>query len=695
MDDARALRRTTGSRWFTRAACVSGCLFLFSCFDQPLEPVLPSWDANLSVPLINRQYSLSEIVEKDTSLLHVGVGGQIIYSTSVQAAPTYVGDRIAVQLRDTSLGARFGAFQISVPDIDIPVALPWLPQGATVPIPDTSLITNDLHDTIQSFQRVTFSQGTITLTLQNNLPVRLSVQSPIRMLNRQGEIVATFQLDSIPPNSSRTSSDNLAHRTFDNTVTVEGISIHTPGSQSPVPIPFGALLSAHIGITDVKAQQAIFASIPPQRLTNNDTTRARMDDSTLIKELFIKSGSFTLGFTSHLPLDVVFKYRLNELLRPAGGIFVPYEDSLSLIAGATDSHRVSLSGMKMMSNSGDLLRSLQIISSMILPSGSATPVTVNDTDKVIVSVTGATSLIADSVIGVLKPTMVHINSVIPLRFGSLPNRFTGQITIPSAVLGLWTASTVEFPMDVSLRIGARINANGDSAFLAMPFSQKRLNQGSDLILFDQGDVGAFLSRFSGHLPDSLHIEGKSLLNPPDVYNPSLAGVHSVGGHCSLGGRVDMEIPLMMGIVSGTFRDSVALGDTTGDGRKDYKIDKKRINDIGGGTVFVEVTNAMPVAIGFSLQLLDSSNVVLLHLPQNGSPIQIASAGVDADGNVTIPARTTTTIVLSRDEVQQFNPAEYLSYALLLNTPPGVVAARFRTSDYVKVRAWSTLTYRIH
>jgi hypothetical protein len=669
----------------------------FNCFNQPLEPVAPSWDINLSIPLANRLYTLSEIVQKDTSLLHVGVGGQIVYATSAEVSPTYIGDLITLSLKDTSLRVKFGVFSIDAAPTDISIQFPWLPQGATVPIPDTTISVANLRDTIESFQHVTFAEGSISLTLQNNLPVTMQVMNPVRLVDTSGSIVCTFVFNppTLAPNSSRTASDDLADKTLDNIITVSGISLHTSGSQTPVTIPVGTLFSAHLSTNNLKARRAVFASIPAQRLTDNDTTHVRVDDSTLIQQLDIGRGSFNISFTSRVDLDMIFKYRLSELLRRSVSSYVPYEDSIFLPARGSDSKVVPLAGTRIQSQGQQLLRSLEIVSSIYLPNGSTQPVTVNDTDRVLVNISRTVTIVADSAVGVLKPTWLNIEKVVTVNFGDLPTRFNGQLRIPAATLALSTTSTIDFPMDVSLRIAARKSAAGDSAFLSMPVSQKRVQTGSDLILFDQAGVGSFLSQFSGRLPNELRIEGSALVNPPDAYNPTPAGVGAVGRNSSLSGRGDLQVPLVLGIVSGTYDDTLALGDTTADGRKDYTINKDRINDVNSGAMFIEVKNGMPAQLGFTLRLLDIGKQPLLRVPQSGQDIPINAAAVDGEGNVTIPTNSTASFSLNKNEVRQFNPAEYLNYAISIVTTPGAPAVRFKTTDYVQVRIWSKLSYRVN
>ena len=694
LEPVLALR--TRPHWGLRGTFLFFAFLSLRCFNEPLEPVAPSWDTNLSIPLANRQYTLSQIVEKDTSLLRVGVGGEITYATTITAPPTFIGDLITISPNDTTVDVKLGAFVVASPPLFAPIQIPWLPQGSSVPIPDTTVTFADIPHTIPTFQRVTMESGTMSLTLQNNLPVPMDVLNPIQLLDSQGIVVATFAFTpaTIPANSSRTAIDDLAGRTLDNDVRVAGLRFHTPGSSSPVPIPTGTLFSATISTNDLRARYAEFAEIPPQRLTDNDTTYLPIDDSTLVRELHLRTGRLQLQFNSRVDLDMLFKFQFRELQRRVGAGFVAYEDSLLIPARGSGSVFIDLTGDRIQAQSQALIRSLAVVSSIILPAGSGQPVTVSDTDKVAIAVTRQAAIIVDSAVAVLKPTWVTVSSEFPVNFGELPTRFSGQLNIPSAALGFSTQSSIGFPMDLEIEVGGR-TAAGDSVFLQVPQSQKRLQSGSDLVQFNPAEVGQFLSQFSGQLPERLRITGRVLVNPPDAYMPTLAGIGRVGRNSSFGGNLDLQIPLMLGIVNGTYRDTLAIGDTTGDGYKDYTLNKSRLNDVNNGKMYVEVRNGMPVQLGVSLRLLGLSRQSLLVLPQSGQGVQITAAAVDGAGNVTLPAQSTSILEMNQSEIRQFNPAEFLTYSISLVTTPGSPAVRFRTTDFIRIRIWSTLSYRVN
>jgi hypothetical protein len=320
---------------------------------------------------------------------------------------------------------------------------------------------------------------------------------------------------------------------------------------------------------------------------------------------------------------------------------------------------------------------------------------VNDTDKVVITMSRVDTLIADTAVAVLKPTWLSVNTGIDVDFGEFPTRFSGQLNIPAAALRLATLSSIGFPMDLYLRVGARRPGTGDSVFLAIPASERRLLPGSDIVRFDSSEVGQFLSQFSTELPESLRIMGQVLANPHDMYNPTLAGVGSVGRNSSLSGMVDLEVPLMLGISNGMYADTVSLGDTTGDGYVDYSINRERINELNSGRLFFDVVNGIPLQVTVTVRLLNSSRQTILVLPQSGQGIQVGAAGVDGQGNVNTAVRSTSSVELNRQEVHEFIPAAFLAYSVSLNTTPGSPAVRFRTTDFVRLRVWSNLSYRVN
>ncbi|MEO8167292.1 MAG: hypothetical protein ABI623_03535 [bacterium] len=661
-----------------------------------MTPVTPTWDVSLTVPLANKLYTLADIIAKDTSVLKIGAGSQISISKQISIPPTYVSDKLSLSPKDTSLALQFGAFDVNSPDQRTPINISWMPQGQTVPIPDTTMTFADIRSKIPAFENITLRSGTITLNVLNNLPVAMDIQGPIRLMDLQGRVVATFVFNpsTIPPRSSRSASDDLGSKTFDSDYRITGLQFHTPGSRTPVTIPNGDLLVATMSTSNLKASRATLADIPAQRLADNDTARLHIDDSTLVKELYLKNGSLRFAFVSNVSLGMIFKFRFLELQRRVGGSYIPYEDSLYLGPNGSGSLILDLSNTRIKSLTPGLLTSLKVLSTVAINASLGVPVTVSETDRISIAVTKNTPIVIDSAVAVLKPTWVTIDTKIGFNLGAIGQKFTGQLNLPAASLVLGSISSLGFPSDLYLKIGARKNAAGDSVFLNFPASQRRISPGQDQIQFDPVEVGRFLSQLNGKLPDSLRIVGRALVNPNDVYDPTLAGVGSVGLNSGISGSVDLNVPLSLGIVAASVRDTLAIGDTTGDGHKDFTLDKEKTKYYNSGKVYVEIENRLPVGVSVNVALLNRAFQNILSVPQSGVPISFGAAPVDAGGNVIAAAKSTRVIELSKQEVEQYNPAEFVSYSVNMNTPGNGPAVKFKTSDNVRVRVWSNLSVRV-
>jgi hypothetical protein len=669
--------------------------FSLNCLKEPLSPVLPTWDATATFPLGTRTYTLADLVAKDTSLLKTGAGRQISFSKSASIAPTYVNDLLLLSPKDTSIQLKIGAFSVSSPDQRKPINISWLPQGQTVPVPDTTMTFADIQAKIDAFESIILKSGTITLTLENNLPVAMEVQAPIRLIDPVGNVIGTFVFNpsTIPARSTRSASDDLSSRGFSSDYLMTGLQFRTPGSATPVTIPTGDLLVATLSTTNLKAKEATLANIPAQRLANNDTARLRMDDSTLVKELFIKSGRLNFALRNNVAVPMTFGFRFSELQRRNGSSYIPFEDSVYLAANGTANLIVDLANTRVRSLDGNLLNSLGVQGSVAIAASSGDPVTVSETDKVAISITKNTNVVIDSAVGVVKPTWVNVDTKVALHLGKGVQKFSGQLNLPSAQLELSTVSSIGFPADAYVKIGAR-RVTGDSVFVQVPVAQRRVTPGQDGIQFNGAEVGQFLSQLASKFPDSLRVYGKFLVNPTDVYLPSQAGVGSVGSRSSVGGSANVSIPLTLGIVNGTVRDTIVIGDTAANGKKSTNFDQKTINSYNHGKVYIELENGVPAEIAFNAVLLTKTWTNLLMLPQSGQMIRLQAARVDANGNVVAPAKNTTVIELNQHELSQYNPAEFIGFSVALNTSSESPTVQFKTDNQVRVRVWTQVSGRI-
>ncbi len=308
----------------------------------------PKWDVDLTVPITDRTLTLGEMIERDTSLIHVGAGNQLVFSKSVAAPPTFVGDQITWTPSAATGQLQLGAFSMKVDPVILSMNVPGLVPGATVPVPATSFVLPDVPNAMQDEATITCASGTIGMTIRNNLPVQLVGASPVKLVDGQGTIQAFFDFTNvaIPPGGSQTVYDDLTNRTIGNGTGISGLSFHTPGSGTPVTIPADSMLVATLSTSGLRVSDAQMSGIPAQRLVDNARTNMDIVDSTIIQDVRAKSGRLALEFRNRINLGVLLKFRLSELWRSVGGRMVQFEDSVPLTAAGEASYEMNLAGYR-------------------------------------------------------------------------------------------------------------------------------------------------------------------------------------------------------------------------------------------------------------------------------------------------------------------------------------------------------------
>jgi hypothetical protein len=666
----------------------------FNCIKTPAPPVAPSWDVDLTFPVGIKTVTVGDLVDKDPSALKADPAHRIVYSKIMAVPSTLVGDRISLMPANAYGQIRLGTFNVEVKPVITEINVPSIPRGITIPVPSQTMNLPTIATAMSSTTTVEVSSGSVGLTLKNNLPVDIAALNPVQLIDDHGNVEAIFDFtgSAIPAGGSRTVYDNLAGKSLGDGVSIAGLNFSTPGSSSPVRIPPDSMLVATMIMDNIRASAAQITGIPAQRLIDNDRTAIRLNDSTQVSNVAIRSGSLRFAFTNRIAVGVQFKFRLEELLRPAAGGYAPYEDSLFLPALGGNSYTLNLSGCRLRAPAGQLLSALQLTSSVVIPTDVSGRVAVHDTDKVQIDMSTLAPIVADSVTGVIKPTWIDVHSAVALNLGSFSSKLVAQLNIPSASLTLNTVSSVGFPADLDLRVSA-VKSTGEVVYLDIPAGQRRVQAGGGAIAFDGAEVGAFLSKLSGRLPDSLQVSGKVLVNPPDCYSRGAAGAGSVGRNSSFSGSVTLSIPMNLGISQATYRDTTGFGVTEDGGGK--KPGQSELANVNGAKLFVEVQNGLPAQVGVRVYLLDAMHRRLLTLPQSGQSLQVNAAAVDAQGIAAMPGTSTLTINLSHAEAQLYIPAEYVEYELDLATASGGSPAVFLTSDAVRVRVWTQCSYGVN
>jgi hypothetical protein len=657
----------------------------FHCMNKPMAPVMPQWDVDLSAPIANRTYTLEEIALRDTNIIQVAPGGtQLMLKTSVTADPTYVGDRISLDPINASFGVDLGPFSVNTPPINLCIQIPGFTPGVATIIPplppvDIPPVSGD----IPFVQSATLESGMVQLKVKNRMGVPVKIETPILLANQGGGTIASFDFGTadILPGAERTADADLAGKVVLQHVRLEAIRISSPGSgllQMTIP---DTMLLATVTTSQLVALSATTTEISPQHFV---TTRSiPMGTETLIREVWLNRGALNLRFVSNIDMRMSLRLRLPELLRSSGQAF---EQTVSISPRDSFSLSIDLSRARLRSLDGGFLRSLAaecVADLFAAAQGSA--VSLRATDFMRVEATSS-SVVVDSAIAVLKPTMIVIDERVALKLGEIGTKFSGHIDIPAASMIFTPQTSIKVPMEMNLRFEAK-NGTGKTVSLQMPVTKGANGLGT--IAFAPGDVGGFLSQISGNLPDSLRVVGNVVLNPDfDTTAPA-----AIGRNCSFAGNVNLSVPLSMRISDGVFAETLVMGDTTGDGTADHRIDPKELSSFNAGRMFVEIDNGLPLGVKIKLVLLDRNRKPLLVIPQSeGDSITIA-AGIVAGGDVQAPAHSSRFVELQNAEIQSLNVADFVQMGVAISTP-GSGPVNFNTTDRVRVRVWTQFSYRV-
>lgn len=152
------------------------------CFDKPGEFVGPNWDTEVNIPITTKEFSLLEIVEKDSSLLKSSENPEtmgLIYFGDTQAVSTI---RVDAELKldpfETGFSQSIGPLKINVP---IPAASEirvedWttdVTSGSFQVFPEQEGNVNIEVKGVETVESILADQGILTLRIWNRLPVEI------------------------------------------------------------------------------------------------------------------------------------------------------------------------------------------------------------------------------------------------------------------------------------------------------------------------------------------------------------------------------------------------------------------------------------------------------------------------------------------------------------------------------------------
>ncbi|GBD92547.1 hypothetical protein BMS3Abin05_00119 [bacterium BMS3Abin05] len=298
----------------------SGCSFK--------APQAPQWDVNMAIPLMDTTLTLGNLL-KDTQDVTFDSSGLLGFEIEESMDPVEVGDNLSVEniaeKYDVTLGDikidSPGSQSISVQFVSIyPPSASLNGQSTQVPAFSIALDKTEIPP-FADFESVLIKQGTLTITLQNHLPVPIASGLGINLydFNTDTLVMAILSEQEIPVNGSIRLERSFANKRLPGHLSFQ-ISGGSPGSGSQsVTINTSTQgIDLAVSVSDMIASEAR-AKVPDQEF--EDTDYADLGDSIIVTEADISTGSISFTMQNNLPLDLDLTIKLLDFFNASGDTF--------------------------------------------------------------------------------------------------------------------------------------------------------------------------------------------------------------------------------------------------------------------------------------------------------------------------------------------------------------------------------------
>jgi len=672
---------------------------LYGCLEKPSEPVLPSWDVDLTAPIFDRTFTLEELIKKDTTYLKIGSGNQIYYSTSQDLGATTIGDNLKISDVSTSASTQLGNFEIKDPGTisaeikasEIFPSLSGLPAGNyIVPSNAPGQVISTNFTAFDNFQSVTLDNGILTLTIRNGLPVPLQFPEGLKIYSQSNPsvpIVVLFENDSIGPNSQKTAQANLAGVTLPANLGLT-VKILSPGSGGNTVYldvnQMSLFVSASLeNLSIASATARIPSQTEPVVIDDSFILEPNEPQPNLIDEVTFKSGQLQIKITNNIDLGLNGTLTLNNFRNKLDNS--PLQISLNIGRKNSASNiviqNINLANYKLVGNLSNQI-SYRVEVRTEDTGGEFRTISKNDGLSAQISLT---NVVIESISGKVKPTEISFEEQ-RIDLSGLKDyreKFKGGLRFDDIQVEINLFKTPQFTFDLNLKIKGVNTRTGKVDSLEIPVDQRRFSGTSHRIVLNKNtsNIVDFINSFaSTELPEYLVITGYVFLNP--TYETG-----RVSSSDSIYGSISVSFPANIGISNAELRD-------TSEVEKLSDEVKKQIDRTNYGKLFVEVENGLGVGLKFRATIFGPDSLIPIISIPKANDFLIPSAPVDANGFSVGTGKFVNVIELDRDEIQKFKDMKFIRSFISLATAENGKVVRFRTTDSIKVKIYGRLKYTV-
>jgi len=666
-------------------------IFISSCIEPPDQFISPTYDIDLNFPVTDSLFTIDDFLGDDSNFVastDPNKLGLLYYIKTNNIESFYVEDNLRFSGIEASSSTTIGSIKIKdTPYIEANIALSDIApisEGSDVIFPPLSSPVNTEFGQINDFVSADFESGNIELTVKNNLPVPIEFKD-IKIKNSiDDSIVAEFPPSSVvvvlPFDSSQVLLP-IADKHITDRLKVEG-NIYTEGSNGQiVTVPIGAGITVSLRFTDFVLDR-VTAALPAQEEIEMDSSIV-INDSTKLELAIFDNGGVTFVINNFIDLDINVWFQIYNLKKPDGS---PYTETFVVERNSTNQtfHIESLKGWKIESdNPGELLEELKYVIK-ISSEETEDQRTISQRDSVNVSFNLSDAELSYAK-GQIKPITFEIpESELLIDLGDIEDKISyDSLFINDPALKLKINSSINF--DVLLN--GKIIGISDKITRELPILMELPSLvNAEFDLRDQG-MKEFINSFTtaGAIPTKFIFSGNGIVNPHYT-------IGSVSKTDSVFGTTNFELPFDLGIVGGSFSDTVHINE--------LNLSEDEIESINSIFLTVETNNKIPVNLIMNGSVIDIDGNSLMKIPPSYNLVDylvIEAPEVDGNGEVVSSIPYKQEIELRSAEAQEFIRNPNIVLSLMFGTPPlnSLEIVKFKTTDNINFKVYGKINYRVN
>lgn len=644
---------------------------LFGGCSEPLAPMLPEWDIDANVPLINQTYTMADLLSEDDALRITQNGDQVLVVTQrypVEAIS--LADHLRIDDREFRTAESFDAVRFDIPDyldqqLNVFTLFPSMPKGSQV-VPS---MRNDLGvavaiDAREYFEEMVFADGELALDFTNATLVPLRLED-IRLVDGAGTTLGQTGYANLIQPGQRVTLPAMAMDGLRLTSAMRlTFDVSTPGSGGKsVDISSAQSLGVKGVLRDTDIL-SVRGFVPSQNLSYSRSVDIAGGSGLRVRDGLVRGGSLRFTVKNHFAVGADISVTVQSATKNGA----PVSATAHVNPKGTATIAIDLAGAALLpQNETHILYSAHVVTD----DATATAVSVHRDDSVAV-----TGLLKDvrlaAMTGTLAPTSMRVRK---MRYSDLNTgkSLDGMIKLDEARMWVDLRNDALLPVGITSATVLGKNTSGSSASMRVnPFDLA--GKSSTTIQFDQGLVTTFLNSFSPEYPDSVGLEGEFVLNPTSEYGSATDQDH-------LTGDVFVEFPLRFTQVAGTVTDTAALeiSDDT----------RKKLAEVNEGTLTFTLENHLPTEVIIEPEFLDSRyRALFTPVAVDGQPMRVGAAPVDGSGFVSRSVTERVTLHFSGENFASIAKAAFIRFRISFNASAS--GGSFRSTDYVRIRGGASL-----